>query len=515
MSFLLDPHEIFGGGIYRLMSANNPEFPQDSVVDAYNMIYERSREDLEKMQGYTRLGTNTVNGAVTGLFDYADGTELIAGSADGGIYKRTTGDWAAVAGGAAATFSTTATARWSGRMAYGTTTGARLLILSNGVDAPQKYTSGAGASALGGTPPSTGKFFIPFGGRYWLFTGDTAHYSAADNVEDWTTAGGSFQIDRGSGDITGAAVLAGNLLIFKRRSILRLLPGTTLSGTSVRGLTTMTGTSSHHTIAETTGSVKSGTLFFRSDEGIHEISPTAATGGFYISNAAEPIKPVLDRQDTANLATNWGLFNPARGEYWLHYTLNDSSPDEGVIGNMARGKKPRWTSHDMRNKTAGCMYISSGAQVQIIGDGSGLVYQMHTGIYNRAGAGYRGYVTLPSYTQGNRSRMKLYGRIFLDAETNGTYPILAYYSLGRSGLPGSGGGLNQPSDFGASDGWGAGKWGVATWGGSSIAGQWYRLEKVRRGSYIRLRFETLGADQWFRLNGLGIEYAMKRAVLAA
>ena len=44
-----DRHELFGGGVYRLVATNNPEFPRDSVWDAYNMVYERSKTDLEKI----------------------------------------------------------------------------------------------------------------------------------------------------------------------------------------------------------------------------------------------------------------------------------------------------------------------------------------------------------------------------------------------------------------------------------------------------------------------------------
>ena len=64
MPYYYDRHELFGGGIYRLVATNNPEFPRDSVWDARNMVYERSKTDLEKMKGYAQLGTNTVGDVV-------------------------------------------------------------------------------------------------------------------------------------------------------------------------------------------------------------------------------------------------------------------------------------------------------------------------------------------------------------------------------------------------------------------------------------------------------------------
>lgn len=510
-----DRHELFGSGVYRLVGSNNPEFPRDAVWDAYNMVYDRSKTDPEKMKGYTRLGTNTVGDVVSGLFDYDEGTKMVATSEDGGVYIRTTGDWSAATGGGAGTFSTVNNTRWSGTMFYGATTAANILILCNGVDAPKKFVTST-ISGLGGSPPSTGKFPTTFNGRLWMATGDTLHYSAADNAEDWTSVGGSFQIDRGSGSITGLYNFAGNLIIFKRNKILRMLPGTTLASTSVRDLTSIVGASSHFTIKETTGTYRSGSLMFESDEGIQEIVPTSATGGFFVRAMAEGIKPIMDRRDVTNRATNWANYNPSRGEYWLQYTISGAHPDEGVIGNVARDRgSARWTTHDMRGKTAGMMYLDSSAgNIQVIGDSSGRVYQMHN-TDSRDGAGFQGFVTTASYVQGERSRMKRYGRVYIDAETDGTYPIQLRTILGRSGLPTPSGQVNQPADFGSIDGWGTGKWGEAVWGGSTVAGKWVRPGKVLRGSYLRVVAQTLGAEQWFRLNGIHIEYSMRRHILAA
>ena len=518
MPYYHDRQELLGRGVYRLTSASNPEFPSGALWDAYNIVYERSSQEPEKMRGHTLLGDD-VNDVVSGLFDYAEGTEIIAASEDGGIYKRTTGNWAAVTGGGAGTFSTTDGVRWSGTMFYGATTAANLLLLTNSAsgNAPQKYTSSAGISALGGSPPAAGQYPTSFAGRLWMASGDTLFYSAADNAEDWATLGGSFQCDRGSGDITGLYNFMGNLIIFKKRKVLRLLPGTTLASTAIRQISSVLGTQSFWTIQESTGSFRAASLLFLSDEGIHEIVPTQATGGFYIRNTAENIKPILDRRSLAYQTTNWATFNASRGENWLQYTLNDAHPDEGVIGNMAGGGEqsaPRWTHHDMRNKTAGTMYRSSGELIQIIGDAGGKVYQMHSGD-DRNGASYRGFITTASYAQGDRSRMKKYGRIYLDAETQGTYAITCYSTLGRAGLPTPGGNVNQPTGFGDSSGWGVGKWGAALWGGANLTGQWFRPSKVRRGTHIRLRFETSGADEWFRVNGVNIEFVDRRHILAA
>jgi len=512
-----DPHELLGRGIYRLSGANNPEWPEGALQFANNIVYDRSSQEPEKMRGYTLLGDD-VNGTVSGLFDYSEGTEMIATSEDGGIYKRTTGNWSAVSGGAAGTFTTTANKRWEGVMFYGATTTANLLILTNNdtSDAPQKYTSGAGISALGGSPPAAGRFPTPAFGRMWMSVDDTIFYSAADNAENFS-GGGSFQVDRGTGSITGLREFMGNLIIFKRNHIFRLSSGDTLSSAVIKRISGTLGTQASHTIQETSGSFRSGSLLFQSDEGIHEMVPTLATGGFFVRNAGEWVKPISDRRDKTNQDMNWSTYNPSRGEYWWQYTLDDAQPDEGLIGNVAGGGKntaPRWTTHDLRNRTAGAMVRVDGELIQIMGDANGTVFKMNSGD-DRNGASYTGSITTAAYSQNYRGSMKKYGRIYLDAETEGTYSLTVHTQLGRSGLPIPGGNSNSPGGFGDAAGWADGEWGVAMWGGATVSGNWFRIGSVRRGSYIMIRIQSTSADQWFKLNGLDIEYVRRRYILAA
>ena len=522
--FDLDKHERFGEGIYRAIAANNPEYPNGALWELTNMVYNRSSEDPEKMKGYTQLGSTAMGDGsdlVTGLFDYDEGTRLVATCTDGTIYEYAGSDWAASSGGTG--FSTSDTVRWSGAMAYGAVNANDMLILCNGVNAPQKYYVNAGneVSGLGAggeVPPATGRYPVSWGGRYWMADAtypDTLYYSATNDCEKWTTGGGSIQIDRGSGAITGLYVFAGNLLIFKRRKILRLLPGTSVESQSVREVSSRIGTPSHWTIKEV-GANESGVLIFLSDTGPQAMVPTSSTGGFYVKNIADGIKPYLTRMNTAKLGLAWADFNEDRGEYYLQYvTGTEDSPDEGLIANVSREvKRPRWTYHNMQDKTAGTIYRSSGAEVQVMGDSAGKVWKLHDG-HSRDGAGYYGRVMTQAYAQGERGRMKKYGRTFVDLETYGDYRVDVRLNMGRSALPGTAGNPLSVSDVGALDGWGVGLWGVAKWGGSANTGKYVRPETVARGAYERIVFETSGADMWFKLNGLAIEYALKRRMLAA
>ena len=94
MPFKIDQHERCGEGINRTMATNNPEYPRGACWDLLNMVYDRTSEDPEKMGGYTRLGSTDVGGAVSGLFDYDEGTRLISTDIGGKIYEYAGSDWA-------------------------------------------------------------------------------------------------------------------------------------------------------------------------------------------------------------------------------------------------------------------------------------------------------------------------------------------------------------------------------------------------------------------------------------
>ena len=499
------------GGIERRYTPNNPEFPTDAVYDALNMIYVRDNREPEKMGGVSRLGSTDMGGAVTGVFDYDEGTRLIATAADGKIYEYGGSDFAQATGGSG--FNTASDTRWSGGMFYGATTAANLLIISNGINAPQKYTSGAGFSALGGSPPSTGKFGVSFMGRWWLASGDTLFYSKVNDAETWAAPdGGSIQIYRGTGNITGLYVFMGNLLIFKRRNIFRILPTSQLSETAVREVSHVIGTMSHFTVQETT----EGIGLFETDSGIAGIIPTSSTGGFYVSNVSERIKGILDRRSRPNQVTAWATYNEDRQEYWLQYGTISTSPTEGIICNTGMGRnKLRYTRHDRANMTAGAMFRSAGEEIQVVGDTNGRVYKMHSGHAWAGNGSYTGRLRTRSHTQGWLGFQKRYGRTYVDFQTNGSYPLTVRVSYGRKDLPAPAGETNTSTAGGVNDGWGVGKWGEALWGGSGERGDYIRPKKVCRGHSQRLEFETTGVNQWFKINGYVMEFRKRGDRIAA
>ena len=507
----------FGDGIDRRFLPNNPTYPKGSLWDLKNMIYDRSSEDAEKMGGVIQLGENTIGGTCTGLYDYDEGTMQVACSSDGGIYQRSTGNWAAATGGGAGTFNTASTTRWSGTMFYGATTAKRLLVLANDVsgNAPQRYDNSNGVAALGGSPPAAGKFPISANSRVWMAAGDNLFASATNDAEEWVKKDSfNIQVDRGSGDITGLFDAGGRILVFKRNRIYQI-PYDTERNTQVLKAHGSIGCVAHHTIAQIQVRGRSAVAFL-SDSGLMAVIPTDTTGDWNVQHISEKVKKILDGRSFANQNKAWATFNNERLEYWCQYPTSTAIPSVGLVANMARERGAiRWTRHDRSKLTAGTMAVSAGQDIQIAGTSTGKIYQMHQG-HNWDGAGYTGTWFTAAFNQGRMDYMKQYGRWFIDAATRGDYNVFVNASVGRKNLP-------MPTlkneqgitDFGNVKGWGQGGWGVALWGGGGISGVHYRCGGVARGHYARLRISTTGSDQWFAVYGLHLESALASNTIAA
>ena len=216
MAYGIERHFAYKNGIYRASSQVDPGYPNNALWDALNMVYDKDSDDPETLRGNTQYGTTAMGGAVSGLFNYNEGTKLVATAEDGKFYHYTGSDWAAESGARATGNSTTAGVRWSSAMFYGATSATTLMCSGNGVDAPTKY-DGSNVTALGGSPPSTGKYPTAWQARLWWASGSTLYGSAVDDCEVYSTGSGGVQLSvyRGTGDITGLYAFGNNLFIFK------------------------------------------------------------------------------------------------------------------------------------------------------------------------------------------------------------------------------------------------------------------------------------------------------------
>lgn len=501
----------FGEGIYRVTTPADPKFPNQALYDALNVVYNGDSDNPSTMYGSTRLGATDMGGAVSGLFDHDSGSKLIATSEDGKIYEYGA-DWAAASGARATGNSTTSGVRWTHTMFYGATTAKNLSILCNGVDAPVKYDTVNGAVALGGSPPSTGNFPVAWQGRLWLFDGSTAYYSAPNNCEDWSTAGGggSLQVYRGfDGDITGAVAFADNLIIFKRSTAYRIAPNSTYTAANVLNLNVAKGCVSHNTIKEVAGSDVN-VLVWWSEHGIESIRASSVGARFVSEDAASWVQPLATLRNIQYMDRAWALFNLERMEYFTCYPAGSGvNPNVGLLGNYARQRKrARWTRTNIVNLTCGVTYNAGNtAYIQYVGDTNGRVYKMHDTTTNLwLGDNWLRRIRTKFDVMGAPNRMKKLGHTFVSVEATGSANVDVRQVILRQNLN------SAPAPNATSlsnlitDGWGVGQWGVAQWGGAGIAGQRIRPPTFSRGFGFAHLIQTY--DSFFTLRGITLAQKM-------
>ena len=506
-----------GEGIFRITDKSDPDFPNGAVWDAINMVYDNESDNPETMRGTTRLGTTDLGGQVSGLFDYDDGTKLIASCTDGKIYEYNGSDWAAESGARASGNNTTATTRWGGAMFYGATTAANLLILCNGVDAPAKY-NGTDVTALGGSPPSTGNFPTEFMGRLWLASGDTLTASAPNNCEAWAIADGAKQmvVGRGQdGPILGLRTHGEVLLVFKSNSVWRIRPTLTFTTADITRVSNNIGLVGGRCISEA-GSEGAENMVFCSSQGLEQVSATNTSVGVAKKNITRWPKQVISLRNKDKMDQAWLDFNIDRRElYFVYPNGTNTIPKEGIIGNFSRSRKaPRWTRFNRKNLTAGIVYKDTGTEfVQYTGDSNGRVYKMHvTTAKDWAGSPFTSTVVTPFHTQAAPEFMKEYGWSYVDVQTEGDYVVTVNQVLMRRGIPITPSNVNKIGVLGAESGWGEGYWGVAIWGGITYAGQRFRPPGSRRGAGLG---HVISSSLWFRLNAEVVAYKFKRDSIAA
>ena len=492
----------YRNGIYRTSSQIDPGYPPDALWDALNMVYDKDSDDPQSMYGNTQYGSTAMGGAVSGLFDFDEGTKLAATAEDGKWYHYTAGNWAEEGGARATNNSTTAGVRWSAAMFYGASSAVNLLCAGNGVDAPVMY-DGATVINLAGSPPAEGQYPTAWQGRLWWASGSTIFGSAVDDCEVYSVGSGGIQLNvyRGTGDITGMYAFGNNLFIFKRQSIYRIAPTGSFSSESiVRNVSLKVGCVSHYTIAEDEKGMS-----FESEHGIQRITGSAQSTGFSLGNISRNVKSIFDWKNKAHENKSWAIFNLDRMEYFFAYPIGTQAvPTHNLIANLTGGNT-RWTRSDRQNLTAGAVLSGTTGYEQYVGDTDGKVWQMHDDtkwLWN--GATMNSSAVTKYFEQGEPYRMKKYGWGYVNAEANGGYDINLTMNLIRAGMPAS---PNNRANVGATggDGWGVGEWGVATWGGEGRGGKRVRVTGGQRGYGLQMQIDSA---RWFRL--LGTALASKR-----
>ena len=87
MGWSRDRQYRFGEGVCRVYAQNDPKFPDGALWELSNCVYDLESENPEAMRGSTQVGTTAMADVVSGLFDYKEGTKLLASAENGLFYE--------------------------------------------------------------------------------------------------------------------------------------------------------------------------------------------------------------------------------------------------------------------------------------------------------------------------------------------------------------------------------------------------------------------------------------------
>jgi hypothetical protein len=405
--------------------------------------------NVSKIAGYTTLGSNLpLTGSVMGFEEFflTSGVEFLMAFTTTHFY-----------------YYDTTTSKWTDITDVLVSTGGlnnlffseimnNILIMTNGKDAPKKWTGTGNIAALGGTPPIA-KYVKKF--KNYLVFGNTietgtnypqrVRWSDTGLPESWTPGAGSnagYQdLTEGVDFITGLEILGDWLIVFKERSIYAAY----LSGTpgqifafdiKVDG----TGCSAGATISP----VKN-FLFFMSYDNIYSFD------GLNIASIGDNIKDELFSIVNASaMGNSFSLVIESLDEYHLFIpTGSNTTPDTEFIYNY---KLNSWTRAEKSSITRTGYYTSltvttwasaigtwaeqtlrwndrflfSDAPVNLYGDVNGNVFQQDFSRTDLNGEAQDAYFDTKDFQMGNLERHKIWKRI--DIYGSGTN-VDVYYSI--------------------------------------------------------------------------------------
>ncbi len=257
-------------------------------------------------------------------------------------------------------------------------------------DNPIKVTTGAVASALGGTPPK-GKYIEIWNNRVWIASATSPNQlrgSKLGNPEDWTDATDagtvSIDIDAADGDlITGLFATREALYVFKRKRIFKIVP---IDAAKAPTLASNLKVVIH---AQTIGCVSPYSIFpilddvvFLSEQGLASLTLAAATDDFrtalYSRNVIE-----IQRTPKTTEEIPCFLFDTAT-QFWISFPASISLTGiaQAYVMDYLRIDQQlvRWTRFDsLAAGTAFTSFPRSDGKIYVVGAQNGAgTHQVYT-----------------------------------------------------------------------------------------------------------------------------------------
>lgn len=290
--------------------------------------------------------------------------------------------------------------------------------------------------------------------RAYLFLfyegGQMAHSAAGDPLI-FNGLLGANEFGLGS-EPTGVAPRSGNVLAIYTRRITYGLFGTSGSNWELRVISETFG-AEHRTVQ------KIGTVYALDEKGITPLDRVEAYGDFEAATVSRKVKPILDKYRGRVIGSSP---ETRRNQYRLYFDdgrvlvmgddeyLGQTVPDFSIIQYPI---VPTFVSSSEDN---------SGNRIILMGDASGLIYEVGVG-NNFDGEELEFWYRTPFMQQRSPQARKGYRRLFIDTDTDENVPLKISYDLGYGSAAAPNGLTNSVVAQSGGGFWGIDSWGEFFW----------------------------------------------------
>lgn len=203
-----------------------------------------------------------------------------------------------------------------------------IIIASNGVDAPIKWTGTGDAAPLATLPNSQNFFYqVVHKNKLWVSVDDIVYFSNFRDGETWDDGIDLIRYDHNGEDITGLHVYRDYVVVFQKTQI------SMISGSSVRDLYSQTivtndGTPSGFTIREVESRRYGNILVFLSTK---DGTIKGFNGSPNLINLGYLAEPLFDTMNRAKFPQAVSGNYKKLGQYWLSLTYGGGSENDQII----------------------------------------------------------------------------------------------------------------------------------------------------------------------------------------
>lgn len=336
-------------------------------------------------------------------------------------------------------------------------------------------------------------------------TANTIRVSAITDITD---------IDNGStfileDKVTGLRSFRGDLIIFCKNSIHKLVNMTDSSNAAIIPITKNIGCVSHHTIQEIGGD-----LVFLAPDGIRTLAGTDRIGDTELGSISRPIYPLLvdkiiSRSNTLNIAST---VIRSKNQYRLFYVgAETATASEGIIGTFTKEGWAWSVTKGIQATAISSIVNQNGLETVFHGDKGGSIYVHNSGnkfFYSGSAANIKSTYLTPTLDFGDIGTQKTLSYLNLQVETEGPVQPKVRIFVGEEN-----GQAVQPSEDTLPTIFPPTEFGIATFSDTSGAHGFgafnstiSRLPLQGSGNNFKFRIQTEDQNPCYSIQGMYVNY---------